>query len=59
MPRSSIRLWSEAVHRLAGSPTSHRRCSPAGLVSGSVGIVDADVVMFSKKSTETGAARGE
>ena len=49
MPRSSMRLRSEAVDQLAGSPTSQRRCSPAGLVSGSIGVVDADVVMFSKK----------
>ena len=59
MPRSSIRLRSEAVDQLTGSPTSQRRCSPAGLVSGSIVVVVADVVMFSKKSTETGAAGDE
>ena len=62
MPRSSMRIRGEAAKQLAGSPssTSQRRCSTAGLVPGSVGVVD--YVKFSsktKKSTESGSAGGE
>ena len=37
--------------------TSQRRCSTAGLISGSIGVVDG-MMFSSKKSTETGDARG-
>ena len=60
--RSSMRIPGEAAKQLAGSPssTSQQRCSTAGLVPGSIGVVDG--VMYSsktKKSTESGTAGGE
>ena len=48
-----MRILGETVEQLAGRPTFQRRCSTAGLVSGSVGVVDG--VMCSFK----GAAGGE
>ena len=62
MLRSSMHIQGEAAKQLAGSPSSisQRRCSTAGLVPGSEGVVD-DVMFSSKttKSTESGAAGGK
>ena len=49
MQRSSMRTWDEAADQLAGSPTSLQQCSTAGIVAGSVGVVDG-VMCLSKKS---------
>ena len=61
MLRSSMRIQGEAAKQLAGSPSSisQQRCSTAGFVPGSEGVVDDAMFSSKTKSTESAAAGGE